>query len=248
LAGLGDVVDRKPGAEFLAVGDAIGEVVLEVAALAVVGLQRDDVGAVGGEQQVVRGLQLVRAGEVALPKAPVVHRLQVARVVRVEDRDAVAEHVADVDVLAVDHHLHRIGPPALVAVGDVLDALADALRRDRVGGGCGGPGRAATGQTGSGRQAKETFDVLSTIHASSYFSNSGAISFGRMSGISGNRMIAASISSIGTSMIAVSLSANLSGTFATAQEIIRHRPEGGVTSPKASETMPMMPNWIGCMR
>ena len=57
-----------------------------------------------------------------------------------------------------------------------------------------------------------------------YFSSSGAISFGRMSGISGNRMIAASMSSIGTSMIAVSLSANLSGTFATAQEIIRHSP------------------------
>jgi hypothetical protein len=37
-------------------------------------------------------------------------------------------------------------------------------------------------------------------------------------------MIAASISSIGTSMMSVSLSANLSGTLATAQEIIRHRP------------------------
>src|SRR5206468_4251235 len=78
-------------------------------------------------------------------------------------------------------------------------------------------------------------------------SSSGAISFGRMSGISGNRMIAASMSSIGTSMIAVSLMANLSGTFATAQEIIRHRPYGGVTSPKASETMPMMAKWMGCM-
>src|SRR5256712_2553481 len=57
-----------------------------------------------------------------------------------------------------------------------------------------------------------------------HFSNSGAISLGRIRGISGQMMIAASISSIGTSMIMVSLSANFSGTLATAQEIIRHRP------------------------
>ncbi len=57
-----------------------------------------------------------------------------------------------------------------------------------------------------------------------HFKSSGATSFGRMSGISGQMMMAASINSIGTSMISVSLSANLSGTFATAHEIIRHRP------------------------
>jgi hypothetical protein len=39
--------------------------------------------------------------------------------------------MADVNVAAVHHHLHRVGPPALVAVRDVLDAVADALGRDR---------------------------------------------------------------------------------------------------------------------
>jgi hypothetical protein len=57
-----------------------------------------------------------------------------------------------------------------------------------------------------------------------HFRSSGATSLGRMSGISGQMMIAASISSMGTSMIRVSLSANLSGTFAIAHEIIRHSP------------------------
>src|SRR5258708_15830327 len=57
-----------------------------------------------------------------------------------------------------------------------------------------------------------------------HFSSSGAISLGRIRGISGQMMIAASISSMGTSMIIVSLSANLSGTLATAHEIMRHRP------------------------
>src|SRR5438067_8835359 len=65
--------------------------------------------------------------------------------------------------------------------------------------------------------------IVTTL-APNYFSSSGAMSFGRMSGILGQMMIAASMRSIGTSMISVSLSANLSGTLATAQEIIRHRP------------------------
>jgi hypothetical protein len=57
-----------------------------------------------------------------------------------------------------------------------------------------------------------------------YFNSSGAISRGRISGISGKTMIAASISSIGTSMIIVSLSAKRIGTLATEQAIIRHSP------------------------
>src|SRR5262245_11451903 len=43
--------------------------------------------------------------------------------------------------------------------------------------------------------------------SSSYFRNSGEISFGRISGISGKMMISASIASMGTSMITVSLRA-----------------------------------------
>src|SRR5258708_18682296 len=61
---------------------------------------------------------------------------------------------------------------------------------------------------------------IGTLH----FRSSGAISFGRIRGISGQMMIAASMSSIGISMISVSFSANFSGTLATAHEIRRHRP------------------------
>jgi hypothetical protein len=44
-------------------------------------------------------------------------------------------------------------------------------------------------------------------HRSAYFRNSGAKTFGTISGISGQTIIAASTSSIGTSMIIVSFSA-----------------------------------------
>jgi len=59
-------------------------------------------------------------------------RLQLARIGGVENRHAVAEHVADVNVFAVDHHLHTVRPAALVAVRDVLDAVPDTLRRNRL--------------------------------------------------------------------------------------------------------------------
>ena len=59
---------------------------------------------------------------------------------------------------------------------------------------------------------------------SPYLSNSGETSRGRINGISGQMMIAQSTSSIGISMITVSLSAYFKGTLATAHEIIRHIP------------------------
>ena len=52
------------------------------------------------------------------------------RIGGVENRHAVAEHVADIEVAAVDHDLHAVGPAALIAVRDVPDAAADALRRN----------------------------------------------------------------------------------------------------------------------
>src|SRR6266850_8444881 len=128
LAWLGYVMDAEPRAELALLGHAVGEIVLEVAALVVVGLQRDDVGAVGREEHVVRDLELVRARKAA--RVPVVHGLELPRVCRIQDRDAAAEHVSDVDMAPVDHHLHRVGAAALVAVRDMADAVADALRRD----------------------------------------------------------------------------------------------------------------------
>src|SRR2546421_241929 len=56
--------------------------------------------------------------------------LQVARVGRVQNGDAIAEHVSDVNVLFAGHHLNAVGPSADVAVGNVLDALPDSLRRN----------------------------------------------------------------------------------------------------------------------
>ena len=75
-------------------------------------------------------------------------------------------------------------------------------------------------------RVREVFEMAcSRLHDQPrYFSNSGAMSFGRMSGISGQMMMAASISSIGTSMIIVSFNAKRTGTLTTAQEIIRHSP------------------------
>ena len=54
LRGAGNVMDGKAGAERLAIGDAVGQRVLEIAAPGVVGLHGDDIGAVGEQQQIVR--------------------------------------------------------------------------------------------------------------------------------------------------------------------------------------------------
>ena len=61
LRGTRDVVDRKPGAERLAIGQRIRERVLEIAAPAVVALHTDDIGAVAEQHQVVGDLQMMRA-------------------------------------------------------------------------------------------------------------------------------------------------------------------------------------------
>jgi len=53
---------ESPAAEAFALGDAVGEAVLEIAALVAVGLHRDDIGAVGDQQQIVRRLQVMGAG------------------------------------------------------------------------------------------------------------------------------------------------------------------------------------------
>src|SRR4029077_4993947 len=42
-----------------------------------------------------------------------------------------AEHVADIDMPAVDHDLDAVGTTALIAVGQVPDAASEALRRNR---------------------------------------------------------------------------------------------------------------------
>ena len=57
-------------------------------------------------------------------------RLQTARIRGVENRYAIVEHVADVDMAAVHHDLHTVGAPALIAVRHVPDPPPDAVRRN----------------------------------------------------------------------------------------------------------------------
>ena len=67
---------------------------------------------------------------VSTPRGEEADRLQPPRIGGVENRHAIAEHVADVDVAAVDHDLHAVGPAALIAVRQVPDPAPDAWRRD----------------------------------------------------------------------------------------------------------------------
>jgi hypothetical protein len=50
-----------------------------------------------------------------------VHRARVARVADIDDREAVAEHMADKGMALVDHDLHAVAAAALVRVADKLD-------------------------------------------------------------------------------------------------------------------------------
>jgi hypothetical protein len=80
-----------------------------------------------------------------------------------------------------------------------------------------------------------------------YLISSGEKNRGKNSTMSGNTMMAISTTNIGISMIMVSLIAKLIGTLATAQDIMRHMPYGGVMRPKAKDTMPTMAKCTGCM-
>jgi hypothetical protein len=53
---------------------------------------------------------------VLVPAVKKPDRFEPAWIGGVEDGDAVAEHVAHVEVAAVEHHLHAVGPAALIAV------------------------------------------------------------------------------------------------------------------------------------
>ena len=170
----GDVVNAQTRSEFLAIGDAVGQVVLEIAAHVVVGLHRDDVRAVGEQQQIVGDLQVMRArigagGEEA-------DRLQVARIRGVENRHPVAEHVADVDMAAVHHDLYAVGAAAQIAVRQMADPASDAVRRNRRPGNLRSlSGRARPERQARGRgQTQQTFHVFAAIHSVRLYGNRGS--------------------------------------------------------------------------
>src|SRR6266446_5618025 len=60
-----------------------------------------------------------------LPGRKKVHRLQAARIAGIENGHAIAEHVTDIEVVAIGHDLDAVRTPANVAVGHMLDAVTD---------------------------------------------------------------------------------------------------------------------------
>ena len=117
-------MNAEPRTEFLTVRNTVRERILEIAAQVVVGLHRHDVRAVGEQHHIVGDLQVMGACVDAGGEEP--DRPQPPRIGGVENRHTVAEHVADVDVTAVDHHLHAVRPSALIAVRQMTNAPADA--------------------------------------------------------------------------------------------------------------------------
>ncbi len=118
-------MNRQSRSKLFAIGDAVGERVLEVAAHAVTGLRRDDVRSVRCQQHAAGDLDVAGAGVVA--GRPESDRFEGSGVGGVQHRDAVAEHMAEIDVLAIDHDLRAVGPAALIGAGDVPALVPDPL-------------------------------------------------------------------------------------------------------------------------
>src|SRR5690242_9470248 len=70
----------------------------------------------------------MRAGKVSAGEKT--DRLQFAWIRRIQNRDSVAEHVADVKMPAVEHHLNAIRPSAEVAIRHMMKPLPGPLRRN----------------------------------------------------------------------------------------------------------------------
>ena len=68
------------------------------------------------QQQVVVRLQMDVPG--VRRRGDIVHRARIFRVAHVDDGKALGEHVPDIGKAAMHHHLHAVGPSALVGVAD----------------------------------------------------------------------------------------------------------------------------------
>ncbi len=118
---IGNVIDRKPRAPVaLALGlrgaDGLAERAAVIGAL---------VGELGGgehvlgvdhQQQIAVNLQMDVPG--IGRRRDVVDRARVFGVAHVDDGKAFREHVADIGKAALHHHLHAVGPAALIGVAD----------------------------------------------------------------------------------------------------------------------------------
>src|SRR5678815_3160814 len=117
--------DRK----FLSVRNTVRQVVLKISAEVVIRLHRDNVRAVREQQKIVRRLQMVSARVVATGEEA--YGLQPPGIGRVQNRDAIAEHMSDVKMPSVDHDLHAIRMSSDVAVRDMTDSPAEAASGHR---------------------------------------------------------------------------------------------------------------------
>jgi hypothetical protein len=70
-------------------------------------------------------------GSGVLPGGEKTHRLETARVAGIQNGHAIAEHVTDIEMVAVGHDLDAVRTPANVAVGNMLDPVTNPLRRYR---------------------------------------------------------------------------------------------------------------------
>jgi len=153
LGGTRNIMNAQTRSEFLAVGNTIGQRILEIAANVVIRLHGHDIRPVGEQEQVVGNLEVMRAGEVATGEEA--GGLELARVRGIQDGDAVLEHVADIKMTAVEHDLHTVGPAPDIAVRKMTEALADALGRNG--------GILRLGSRGSGRQRRQAKQPLAAI-------------------------------------------------------------------------------------
>ena len=110
-------MNAQPRPEFLAIGNAIGQRILEIAAHVVVRLHGHDVRPIGEQEQVAGNLQVMRPRVVSASEEA--DRLGVARIRRIQNRYSVAEHVADVKMPAVEHDLNAVRPSAKIAEGQM---------------------------------------------------------------------------------------------------------------------------------
>src|SRR5690242_6675561 len=59
------------------------------------------------------------------------HRFETPRVGCVENGDAVAEHMTNIEVPAVHHNLYAVGTPSDIAIRYMSEAMPDSLLRNR---------------------------------------------------------------------------------------------------------------------
>jgi hypothetical protein len=120
LGGLRDVEHSQPRGEFLfAAGEGLGNRGLEVIVGVGIALQHPDVRRVDRQQQIAVGLQM--KGARIRRRRNEVDWARLLWVAHIDDREAVAEHVADKGMPLVHHDLHAIAATVQIGVGDKLD-------------------------------------------------------------------------------------------------------------------------------